>query len=449
MSDAMQSHTKKIDEVLRHQFGLNPESHVVMFEFLLRSNDPERYDRAKDTHENQLATRLDRADVDRRVFYGDDFAVFLECSFPRSEISDISPYMSFHYPICTLDEIARIERPANSMDFLLSLRANAIADSPRLTRVFLSRRARKLSDWSLTSYFDRTPIEYYLNLLAENDRMSCEDVAAGIGFLREPNGVCMRNPLGDVLIISESLKSFLYYMNAFIFYREDIPGEDAIACLMIAIRTMFMTEALDFDIDPRGDLPDKIHSECTALVSTQLGFVVGHEFAHHLLGHLDRGALTAVPRGVMPSDKEMDDVRYYSPRQKEEFEADAGALLHVQDDTDAVLEMLNGATYFFLCLDVFYAVSDYISPKVRSAMTHPSPIDRIWALRKTIFANGLVEEEGTYSNEQMEEMIADVRELKDLLIKEFVPFNVENMEWYGSIYLPSFRKAELFDRIDF
>lgn len=449
MSDGVQAYAKEIDEIIRHHFGLEPKSDVVRFEFILRSDNPEGYDRVRSIHVNELASRPDKAEVEKRVFFGDEFAVFLECSFPISETSGIPGDLSFHYPICTLDEIARIHRPVDSWDSLLRIRADAISDSPRLTRVFLSRRARNPSGWSLTSHFDRGPIDDYLRLLSEDDRAACAATAAGMGFLREPNGVCMRTDLGDVLVISESLGAFLYYMNAFLFHGQDLPERDAMSCLMIAVRTMFMTEALDFDLDPRGDLPQAVHDSCLSLADAQMQFVVGHEFAHHLLGHLDAKVLTAVPYGVMPFDKPAVDLRYYSPRQKQEFEADAGALLHVKDDVGAVARILNGAICFFLCLEVFYAISDYANPGVRAPVTHPGPVDRIWALRKAVLANGIVAEGDTYSDHEMRQMIDDVQVLKATLLREFVPFNVENMEFYGSIYLPSFRKTELFDRIDF
>jgi hypothetical protein len=439
----------QIDEVIRDRFGLDIVEQVVRVELVFRSNGPEKYDRIRQIHEDQLATRQNADQIRRRSYMGDSFAVFLECVFPRADIEGIPEDLSFHYPVCSIAEIARIHRPRDAWDSLLTIRAEAIVDDARLTRVFLARRRRNPEKWSLTHHFDRKPIEDYLALLSEDDRIACKQVAAGMAFIREPNGACIRMPLGDVIIVSESLQPFLYYMNGFLFYRDELPSEDAVASLVIAIKTMLMTESLDFDIDPRGDFPPEIHARCNSLVDAQMQFVIGHEFAHLLLRHLDSAILGSPPLGVMPAKGGLRDVRYYTPRQQQEFEADAGALLQVEDDEVEVARMLSAATCFFLCLEVLHSISEYINPRVRAPKTHPDPLDRIAALRKVAFENRLVADSDTYSEEEMATLLERIGLLKQELLKEFIPFHVDELENYGSIYLPTYRKEPLFDRIDF
>lgn len=59
--------------------------------------------------------------------------------------------------------------------------------------------------------------------------------------------------------------------------------------MVIATRIMALNETLDFDLDPRGVIPAEM-KEIRELVTLQMRFVIGHEYAHHGLGHLGTGA---------------------------------------------------------------------------------------------------------------------------------------------------------------
>ena len=286
MSMTQEPSIDQINRVIRTEFGLSPVDDVVNIEIVRRKQDPERYDRLRAEFEEQLLRHPDAQTVRRRSYFGENFAIHLQSSFARKEVAGIEPELVVHYPICTLEEIRRIQTPSCAADYLLALRADAIADSPRLKRVFLARRKRQPRDWSLSSHFEATAFERYLSALSEEERAACQGIPAGMAFLREPNGVCIRSPRGDFMVVSESLQTYLYYMNVFLHAQDDIPMGDCMAALMIALRTMFLTEAQDFDLDPRGPLPQEVDSRIAALVESQLQFVIGHEYAHLLLGHL-------------------------------------------------------------------------------------------------------------------------------------------------------------------
>ena len=449
MSSELRAFSSQIERVLREEFGLDPVNQLIRFEFLSRSKNPDAYDRARRDYGDALAIRTSSDGTSRLTYYGDEFGVHIEGVYPRSDLDGCPPGLEFYHPICSIDEILKIANQVNGWDALLALRADAIADSARLTRVFLNRKRRVETGWSLTSHFDRRPFDQYVALLSEQDREKCANVAAGMAFLREPNGACIRYPVGDVLVVSESLEWFLYYMNLFVAYRDEVPRQDALAALVLAVRTMLLTEAPDFDLDPRGFPPSDLDARCRGMVNDQILFIVGHEYAHLLLNHLDTRTAVDVPCGVMPTNVVPQDARYYSPRQWQEFEADAGSILHITGDEELISDLLNGATWFFLGLEIFYGINDYINPRTSAPKSHPDPVERIWALRKSVLQRHSLSSELSYSDAEIEELITSIQKIRDDLVREFVPFNVDELERYGSVYLPSFRPAELIDRIDF
>ena len=59
--------------------------------------------------------------------------------------------------------------------------------------------------------------------------------------------------------------------------------------LYIGLRIMLGKEVFDFDIDPRYDnLPKKLVDSLNTIVDNQLLFIIGHEYAHHTLDHLNK-----------------------------------------------------------------------------------------------------------------------------------------------------------------
>jgi hypothetical protein len=438
----------EINTVIRERFGLSPQDDVVNVEIIMRKTNPDRYDRMRASFEAALAASPNREEVLRRSYVGETFTIQLQSVFPRSEIEWIPPKLAVHYPICTADEIRRINYPNSAEDHLLTLRADAIADNPRLKKVFLRRRERNKENWSLTAHFECKDFKCYLKTLPIEKRTICHKVPAGMAFLREPNGACMRSDGHDFIVVSESLRYYLYYMNAFLLGQNTLQGDDILAALLIAVRTMLQTEALDFDIDPRGDLPAEFDQYISALVDDQIQFVIGHEYAHLMLGHLKKKMLGAPPLGVMPHDVQ-ERVKYYTPKQNQELAADAGALLDPNLNNQQVAERLFAATWFFLGLEIFYAIAKCVGSSSHLAKTHPPPIERIWALRREVLGARTLDSEIIYSDGDLEQVIAWFDGLKMQLLGDFVQKNSNAFKTYGSIYIPTYRGAVLHDRIDY
>ena len=141
--------------------------------------------------------------------------------------------------------------------------------------------------------------------------------------------------------------------------------------------------------------------------------------------------------------------KYFTPRQQQEFEADAGSILHAGYSDEECASILNGAVLFFLFLDIFYSVSDYINPPFNPSKTHPDPIDRLWALRNTVLKSRSISSTNLFSDEEVCDWINHANAIKEHLTGELLPFGIEHFEMYGSNYFPTFRKKILFDRFDY
>lgn len=440
--------TDEINRVIREVFELDPVDMVIGTEVLYRSNGPEMYDQIRAEFEASLQGRIDETTIRKRTFFGPDFAVFLETAYPRSEVAGLSEHSTFYYPICTREEIASIERPTNAAHHLLKIRAEEIAESTRLNRVFLRRREKVGAAWSLTSHFDTHSFEEYLFSLPDALRAQCERVEAGFAFLLDPNAACIRSPHGDIIVVSETLGEYLFFMNLFLMTQgQSIPPEDTSAALYIAIRTMMSTESPDFDLDPRGDPPEPLNSHCRAMVREQLQFVIGHEYAHHTLGHMGARQQVTSAHEVFPG-KLGSSEQVYSRSQQQEFEADRAALLD-PDLSDGQLSIRLGAvSYFFFGLELWQTVRDFIAPPVRPS-THPPARDRLERLRDAVLGARTIDPERVGDDEMIRSNFDHLDRIKDSLRNRVLPLKIEAIERYGSTYLPSYRRKVLHDRIDY
>lgn len=441
---------EELSSVFEEYFGLDLAESVVRTEIILAKTDKERFDKTKAQYELNLVSHRNRVEAAKRLYITDEYILYLQTSFPRSVLSEVKEESGKYYPICTIDEIKRIERPGTADDHLLRLRADSIMEHPRLIRMFLKRRELRPKGWSLTSYYKTREFDRYISHLPEEKKAICRAIPAGYILSREPHGFCLNTEFGKVVVLSESLKHFLYFMNVFM-YAElfELATDDGIAALIIAVRTMLLTETPDFDIDPRGDIPLKAKRYCERVVRTQLQFIIGHEYAHALLGHFDSLAkISDAPERMFMHGKNSSE-KWYNPRQQQEFDADAGSLLQADYSDEECAHVINAATIFFAQLELYYAVSDYINPPFNPSSTHPSPIDRIWALRKTVSNARNISQELLYTDEEVGSIIAFVNDFNELMRKEVLPFSIEMFERYGSHYLPTYRGEPLSDRFDY
>lgn len=85
--------------------------------------------------------------------------------------------------------------------------------------------------------------------------------------------------------------------------------------LVLAIRIMLQKEALDFELDPRGDVPEDVNVQLETYTLFEMFFVIAHEYSHSILKHLDS-------RNIVEST---DHYVYYNQSQLQEFEADENA----------------------------------------------------------------------------------------------------------------------------
>lgn len=306
-------------------------------------------------------------------------------------------YMS----LCDAKEIERIFNVSSADDYLLKLRANATVEHIRIFRVFLARMRRHQGQWSFSNYFDTSPFDNYVRHLCGSDYEEAKSLSAGFVFCNSPNGRVIKTNFGNIVTISEPLRYFLYYMNlAFLDFGEhEVPRDVKGAAIKIAIRTMLQSEALDFDIDPRGDIPEAIDSECHYHTSRQLEFVVGHEYSHHFLGHLENGNLIEEPM-MAALDSEDFKQKVFSYSQKDEFAADIDSIERPNYTTEGREDILNRALFFFVYLDLYQDIKEQISPSFGGIRSHPDPIDRFYNLRNHF--KGVI----NFNDENLESLLA-------------------------------------------
>lgn len=349
----------------------------------------------------------------------------------------------FYMSLCSSEEIERIFNVSSASDYLLKIRADVTVDHTRIYRVFRQRMINAGENWSFNDYFDTKPFRNYIKHLADKDYKEANELTAGFVFCNKPNGVIEKTEFGNIITISESLRYFLYFMNlAILDYGEtDVPQDVRSAAMKIAIRTMLQTEALDFDLDPRGEVPKEVHDIAQYHTDRQLEFVIGHEFSHHFLGHLDDsnliegGYLSAQELGVKTH-------KFFSYAQQDELDADINAIERPIYTPGMRADLINRALFFFVYLDIYRGVRDQIMPSVGGVKTHPDPIDRFHSMY----------------NHFKDDVELDEDNLKDLLklgelyknsLLEDVALNFESYEDYGSIYLAQWRGKVLVDRVDF
>ncbi|GLB49395.1 M48 family metalloprotease [Neptunitalea lumnitzerae] len=355
---------------------------------------------------------------------------------PISEVEDLTDEQRFYYPMCNKSEIKRIFNVKNSDDFLLKYRADQIADDVRLTRVFLKIRTNSIN-WNFSNYFDSSFFNNYIETLPNTEKNKCKEISFGTIYLKEANGYCMKTDFGNIIVISFALRYFLYYMNLFhLGPQYNLNSQDISNAFLIAVRTMLGTESLDFELDNRGDIPEELHLEIESMVDGQMMFVIGHEFAHHYLDHLEQASLGYLK--VTSTDK---NTPFYNYSQKRELEADYNSVMKPEIPNEERNLIANGAFTFFIWLDLFKSVKEYIFPPSSLMKSHPNPIDRIWELRKKL------NDEIGVTKEQLLSLVESYKPFKENLIKD-LPYQIHIFEYYGSLYLSSQKKIT-HDRLNF
>jgi hypothetical protein len=336
--------------------------------------------------------------------------------------------------------VERLINPSSARDQLLKIRAEPLLDHPRLYRVVRRRANLRRSREVLHDEY-REDFQEYLTLLPSIRQMISEDVPAGYVLARFYDAMCLRTDYGKIIVISEVLRYFLYFMTLgtpeFAEFG-DVPTDVQGAALVIAVRTMALSEALDFDLDPRGEVPTEIDTKVRELVTWQMRFVIGHEYAHHGLGHVN-SELTNVRAMTSPTTGR--DWGSYRRSWENEFEADLHAILDVAHELSR-MKLVQGAVLFFLHIFFHERIAAAFDPEFAMIDTHPPTQER---LERVIERFG---KEIGVDSVWMERALEHQSAAADSLVQHFRE-NPELMSMYGSVYLASWRGKELVDRVDY
>lgn len=333
------------------------------------------------------------------------------------------------------NEVLRLRELRTPHDYLLRLRLEAIAASPRAVRTFRQRRAKfeeRHRRWTLTGYYNaqNTDAKRYVSRLSRLNQRIVKAIPYGLAPIDEANAVARKTVLGDVIMVAEKLRYFYYFMNIAMYGQYHGIGQgDCIDAAVIALRIVRGSESFDFDLDPRAALPAPVEHKIQGLTAAQMEFTFGHEFAHMLAGHL-------------VTEYGGDDARLYS--YECEYAADRGAILAIRDHAGRKA-IAKGAFDVQLYLHYLESCADAgLLRHFSASNTHPRPLDRLDRLVETLDERHLRPPgEIELSREAIESMVrwvkwrADTAEQPDLL------------GFYGSIYLQGFTDRMKIDRIEF
>lgn len=375
-----------------------------------------------------------------------DFSFHVFDTHPKELTEGLTHREFFYLAFCSREEILRIRNQKSASDYLLWLRAEAIVDSARAVRVF-RKRAQNKKNWSLAKYYESKHQLHkeYISEVAKNYRIKINRLPAGMAYIDEVNAMCINSDFGNVIAVSEALSYFLYFMNI-AFWGESlgIHIRDASAALAIAIRTMLGHESLDFDLDSRGELPTHIHDTIQNYTDHQIFFTFGHEYAHHTLGHLSEAKIANIKLQDIVHITESDcSIRCYQYAHRKEYEADLFAIKNINGNKEFKSSLADAAFLMFIYFDILENVYQFLALSSGVSRTHPRPIDRLWKLRRK-----LNKKIGS-SPQVIEANISLANSIKNVLTTEWLPFHIDELEIYGSYYLPSYKKKVLQDRIDF
>lgn len=363
---------------------------------------------------------------------------------------DIEIQKGFFHPICSRDEIERVFNVQTASDHLLKLRAETIVDHMRLFRVYRNKALADEKNWSLEQSFDGSHFNAFIDHLPNAEKNKCGTITYGNMFSNDPNGSIFKTDYGPIITISDSLRFFLKFSHlALMNFGDEVPPHVRMNALRIAIRVMLKTEALDFLMDPRGIVPQKIVEAMHEPIPRQMEFIAGHELSHYLEGHLSETDVIRKPIffAISDNDENYGSQKVYNQSQQDELAVDKQAILLPKYTQERQSELLEAALLWFGSLELYETVSDLMFPKdPYTYRTHPSARDRIENLLTNIpFPPGV-------HVDDLQPFLGTLDGFKKLL-REDVSVHTEVYEKYGSVYLDEpnteWRGPELIDRVDY
>lgn len=343
---------------------------------------------------------------------------------------------------CNDNEIERVLNPKTAKDYLLKQRADIISNHPRFYRVFRALETYLNSNGLENCFVDRHYMKY-IKLLSRQNKERLESITYGDIFSNDFNGYASYDKkFGVIVYLNESLRYFNNFINlALLDQEKNIPESIRRNALRISIRIALKTESMDFLLDPRGIVSPAIANMMRETTEDELEFVVGHEFAHYLCGHLDNSKTDN--KVFFSFDSHIYSNIIYTLSQKQEFEADCNSINNVIRQKDRE-RLIRAALIWFSSLELVEYVFDIISPG-RTSYTHPSAKERYNKIKETFYADDTIKNELNKIRKRVEVYKA--------FLKEDISLNAENYEMYGSAYLDSpntkWRGRELIDRVDY
>lgn len=397
--------------------------------------------------ENDIAKILQQIPGSRRAANGvilkagDGVALHLQGMLSKEETKGLSGDEIFFVAFCARSEILRLRTIRNSHDYLLRLRALAIVDAPRTVRVMRHRREVYESSgrpWALTHYYHSLDAFHknYIEALPRNQAKKVKQLPSGLVPIVEANAACVASLVGEVVVVSESLSHFYYFMTIAVFgenFRVD--WADRVNALCIAYRIMNHSEALDLDLDPRGVLPPHMEKEIQKIVAVQMQFTFGHEYAHYLCGHVS-SATAQLPEC-------QDSAKIFTYNLEHEADYQAVKLLHQRPS--AARQVAFGGMFAFIYLHLLNQLkAQYGLKALPVSETHPSPFDRLWSLHRRLRS----------SSPMTDEDIDHSLRVCDQLVEAFSSYiagaqRSDLLTFYGSVYLPGYTDRIKIDRLDF
>lgn len=345
----------------------------------------------------------------------------------------------FYAPMCSQEQINRIFNIKEASSYLLKLQVDSILDNMRISRVMYSRMNNNRKEWNIEKQFDNSLYMSFKNSIDDNSKELFNQIVCGFAYDDDPNGYFVKTKFGNIIVISEALKHFLYFMNLAYYdlAGDSVPDDVRFNSLALAIRIMLQNESMDFELDSRGNVPKEIDEQLKELVNEQILFVIGHEFSHCVLGHLDKSNTWV--KGMKDSTHTYE---VYNQNQLQEFEADVKSICLPNYNLCEKNKRLNAAILFFVCLDIYEQAKEQIYPSMSHIKTHPNSVERIYKLVDTYRGETIIDEES------IERLINYNVHMKRLLQNE-IECNFDDYDMYGSVYLGSWRGKVLHDRIDY
>lgn len=368
-----------------------------------------------------------------------------------TENFDDQPYFikaSWYAPFCNKEDIDRILNINNADDYLLRLAADDIADNPRQLRTFIYYKRQAGRSWSLSDYLHSECFNIYRSYLTDEQKIVTDNIACGFSFTRDPNGYAAIGPYGQMIILSSSIKYFSKFTCLAIGeYDVDVPIDVRMNAMVIAVRVLMQTESLDFELDPRGIIPEALETKICAPYLMQTVFLAGHEYSHFLLGHVKESSKTECScLDIKFKDKEDPTKSYsYNVDQEQEFEADLEAMKIPMDDYEYSY-YYNNVLMLFAGLTIYEAIKEYASPSI-GYQDHPSAKARYMRVLEN--ARKPIDFDEKLYCETLPERIDQISKA----LVEVYSINPDLFEVYGSLYLAppntEWRGKELIDREDY